>query len=351
MPIHPRHPGFSLMPLLLALLVAACAVRAPGDREAVMLQSRTLGFIDQIGRPGEGEAQTVGGALMMPRGVPSGARVPAMVMLHGGTGQGAQDWYYAELFNSWGIAVLAVDSFGRRGVENTIFDQSAVSEASIMADAYAALNQLSGDPRIDPERIGVIGFSKGAAPALLASLARFRHGLAAGETRFAVHVAFYPWCGFAFLDDAATGAPVLILSGGLDRVTPAGLCGDLAARLKRDNPALPLDIAIYPAGGHAFDYPHPYFRFVEKLQVRGNIPSRCFFTETAPNVYVEQSSRLAVTAKSLRYALSLCSEPDPKAQAIYDPEGTRDALARMEALVRNTLLGLPPQAATVGASR
>lgn len=338
-------------PLVLALMLAACGARAPADREAVMLHSRTLGFIDQIGRSGEGTPQMVAGALMMPAGVPTGAKVPAMVMLHGGTGQGAQDWYYAKLFNSWGIAVLAVDSFGERGVENTIFDQSAVSEASIMADAYAALNQLSSDPRIDSQRIGIIGFSKGAAPALLASLKRFRSGLAAGDNRFAVHVAFYPWCGFSFLDEAATGAPVLILSGGLDRVTPAGLCNDLAARLKQDNPALPLDIAIYPRGGHAFDYPHPYFRFVEKLPVRGNIPSRCFFTETAPNVYVEQSSRLGVTAQSLRYALSLCSEPDPKAQAIYDPEGTRDALGRMETLIRNSLLGPPPQTATVDASR
>ena len=337
--------------LILAILLAACGTSAPAGRQTITLDSRTMGFIDELSRPAEAPVQRIKASLMMPKGVPPGAKVPAMVLLHGGTGQGSQDWYYARLLNQWGIAALAVDSFGGRKVSETIYDQAAVSEASIIADAYTALNMLSTDQRIDPQRIGVMGFSKGAGPALLASLERFRGKLADGGNRFALHVAFYPWCGFSFLDEAATGAPVLVMSGVLDRVTPAELCTDLTERLKRDNARLAVDMQVYPAGGHAFDYPHPYFRFVETLPVRGNLPVRCFFTETEPNVFVERASNLRVTAASLRYALGLCSEPDPGAQAIYDEAGTRDALARFEALVRVSLLGPPPQPVTVDASR
>lgn len=337
--------------LAIGLMLAACGTSAPSGRQSITLDSRTMGFIDELARPGDAPVQRITASLMMPRGIPAGAKVPAMVILHGGTGQGSQDWFYARLLNGWGIAALAIDSFGGRKVSQTIYDQAAVSEASIIADAYAALDVLSADPRIDSQRIGVMGFSKGGGPALLASLERFRGRLAHGGNRFALHVAFYPWCGFAFLDEAATGAPVLVLSGGLDRVTPAALCTGLTDRLRRDNPGLAIDMRVYPAGGHAFDYPHPYFRFVEKLPVRGNLPVRCFFTETEPNLFVEHASNLKVTGASVRYALGLCSEPDPGAQAIYDETGMRDALARVEALVRASLLGLPPQPVTVGVSR
>jgi dienelactone hydrolase len=333
------------------LLLAACGAGAPAGRQAIALDSRTLGFIDQVAAPTAGAPQRVSASLMLPEDAAPGARLPAMVLLHGGTGQGAQDWYYARLLNGWGIAVLAVDSFGPRGVRETIFDQSAVSEASIMADAYAALNQLSKDPRIDPQRIGVMGFSKGAAPALLAALDRFRVRLADPGNRFALHVAFYPWCGFSFLDQTATGAPVLVLSGARDRVTPAALCIELAGRLRSANPRLPLDIAVYPAGGHAFDYPHPFFRTIESLPVRGNLPVHCFFAEEAPNRFVERWSRQPVVVATLRNTLERCSDRDPEARAIYDASGTRDALARIEALARAILLGPPPPAATLGGSR
>lgn len=90
---------------------------------------------------------------------------------------------------------------------------------------------------------------------------------------------------------------------------------------------------------------------MEKLPVCGNLPVRCFFTETEPNLFLEQASNLKVTAASLRYALGLCNEPDPGAEAIYDEAGTKDALARLEPLVRASLLGPAPQTATVGISR
>jgi dienelactone hydrolase len=336
-------PHFLLV--LAAGLLAACGARAPAGRAILPIDTRSYAFLGQVESRAAGRAETVRASFMMPEA--AGTAVPAVVMLHGSTGQGAQEWYYAGLLNSWGVAVLAVDSFAGRDVKDTLFDQSAVSEASMMADAYAALNLLSRDPRIDSHRIGIIGFSKGGGPALLAALERYRRVLAEGRNRFALHVAFYPWCGFAFRDETATGAPILILSGGMDRVTPAALCEGFAGRLRRDNPGLPLEMETYPAGGHAFDYPHPMFRLLGELPVRGNIPGRCFFEETAPGTFRERSSDLTVTAENVGYALSLCSAPDPEAAAIYDPAGAEDARRRLRAAVGAALLGQGPQASTL----
>src|SRR5690606_15379215 len=101
--------------------------------------------------------------------------LPAVVMLHSSIGQASQDWLYVERLPGLGIAVLAIDSFGARGVEKTVEDPTLVSEASMLADAYAGLALLAEDPRIDPARIAVLGFSKGGISALYAafeSLAR-----------------------------------------------------------------------------------------------------------------------------------------------------------------------------------
>src|SRR5690242_14826456 len=90
------------------------------------------------------------------------APFPCMVILTSSAGvQRHREHYYAEALNAAGTAALIVDSFTGRGVRRTVADQSLVSGAQMEGDAFAALELLRGDPRIDPERIGVMGVSKG----------------------------------------------------------------------------------------------------------------------------------------------------------------------------------------------
>ena len=61
---------------------------------------------------------------------------------------------------------------------NTFTDQSQLSSYTMMNDAFAALAVLAKHPRIDPDKIAVMGFSKGAIPSVYATVNRFQNAYA-----------------------------------------------------------------------------------------------------------------------------------------------------------------------------
>lgn len=301
----------------MAMLLAACAA-PPADSERLALASGDAPFIDALLDGAPRPPRAVSGHLLLPRmGAPPYA---AVVLVHGAQGQGMQDWRYMRLFAERGFAVLAVDSFGPRGVDRTVTDQTLVSEASMLLDAYAALDALARDPRIDGERVALVGFSKGGTVALYAALERFRAALAPPGRRFAAHVAYYPWCGLRPLDLRGTGAPLLVQIGGLDDVTPARLCAELLAEMRAAAPDAAIALVVHPEAAHAFD--HPLLGLVD-LPVVGQVPGRCRIQEESPGRFVEQSSRLEVRGDTVKQVLAACS--GDRATAGGDAEATAAA--------------------------
>src|SRR6185436_13242520 len=128
-----------------------------------------------------------------------------------------------------GIAAFVVDSFTPRSIRQTATDQSQLSTAANVADALAALRLLATHPRLDPARIGVMGFSKGGQVALYTALEPFRKAVIADATRFAAHIPLYPYCNDWPVAAQLDGAPILMLLGGKDDYTPAAPCQDYAA--------------------------------------------------------------------------------------------------------------------------
>src|SRR5262249_52389188 len=120
----------------------------------------------------------------------------------------------AELRKS-GFATLTYDSFAARGSTGLAMSGSPGYLPAGVADAYAALLQLASEPRIDGDRIAIVGFSFGGEVAHLAAFERLRSALNPRHSRFAAHVAFYPAGNFGVLAerDAYTGSPVLMLLG------------------------------------------------------------------------------------------------------------------------------------------
>lgn len=142
------------------IIAAACFALAlvPRGAPAQSFTAETAGRIDfRSGAPGA-ETAAIWGYLALPPGT---GRVPAMVLMHGSSGLNAGSRvHYSELLNRYGIAAFYVDSFTGRGISSTVQNQAVLSYADNTRDAFVALRLLRQHPRIDPAKIGVMGFSR-----------------------------------------------------------------------------------------------------------------------------------------------------------------------------------------------
>jgi dienelactone hydrolase len=182
------------------------------------------------------------------------APVAAMVIAHGSGGllPGRED-AWARRLNAAGMATFVVDSFGPRGLKSTGRDQSRLSTMANLADALSALRLLAAHPRIDPARIGVMGFSRGGQVALYSALEPLRRAVVDGPLRFAAHVALYPSCSIPYHARQVTGAPILMLLGGADDYTPPRPCHAYAEWFRERG--APVRVAEYAGAHHNFDIP------------------------------------------------------------------------------------------------
>lgn len=189
----------------------------------------------------------------------AGGRVPAVVIVpgSGGYAQWMQDTV-AEPLNRSGIATLIIDSFSGRGVKETARDQGRVPMAASVLDGFQALAMLARHPAIDPQRIGITGFSRGGVAALFTAERRLADALAAtnpAQPRFAAHLPFYPGCSTQWDNPQPAAAPLLLLLGARDDYTPAAICLGYAVRLRLAG--ADVNTRIYDTAGHAWmaDYP------------------------------------------------------------------------------------------------
>ncbi|MEX2453123.1 MAG: alpha/beta fold hydrolase [Rhodospirillaceae bacterium] len=110
----------------------------------------------------ESDGLKLKGILHIPDGLPAGERRPAFIVLHGfGSNKAsANSKWPAETFCDWGYVTLRFDmrSCGEsEGAPNHIICLEQV------ADTQAAISLLQSRPEVDPNRIGLIGSSFGAA--------------------------------------------------------------------------------------------------------------------------------------------------------------------------------------------
>lgn len=236
---------------------------ADGRTGSVKFQSATpSGPTELVRRTYPAAGTVVPGMLTLPQA--TDGRLPAMIIAHGSGGilPGREDAWAARL-NALGIATFVIDSFTPRGLQSTSRDQSRLSTMANLADALAALRLLATHPRIDPTRIGVMGFSRGGQVALYSALEPLRQGMIDGDLRFAAHVALYPSCSIPYRSERLSDAPILMLLGGADDYTPAAACRDYAAWFVAKG--VPTKVIAYDGAYHDFDIPDPP-RFLPALQ-------------------------------------------------------------------------------------
>jgi dienelactone hydrolase len=184
---------------------------------------------------------------------------PCMVILTSSAGvQRHREHFYAQALNEAGIAALIVDSFTGRGVRRTVADQTLVSAAQMEGDAFAALALLRADPRIDPQRIGIMGVSKGGGAALNAAIAvrqRWRNGF---SHLFDLHVAICPGATAQHRDPTTHGKPMFFMLAARDDYTPAPLAVEYAERMRTAGNQR-IKVKVYGAAHHGWESIGPVF--------------------------------------------------------------------------------------------
>jgi dienelactone hydrolase len=212
-------------------------------------------------------------------------RVPAVVMMHGRGGAysssagGVYDAstlsrrhrMWGRLWSESGYLAVLVDGFGPRGYPQGFprfsYDQrpAEVSEATARPlDAYGALAFLRTRGDVEPDRIGLHGWSNGGSATLWA-MASDAPGIRAStpQTGFRAALAFYPACGHKGGFPAAYRpyAPLRVFHGMADEETSARRCGALVERAKAHGGDI--RIRYYDGATHGFDDPSRKRRRVE----------------------------------------------------------------------------------------
>jgi dienelactone hydrolase len=209
----------------------------------------------QAGAVEERQARSPHGSLPVTIYRPAGeGPFPFVVLLHGCGGlkhesmwsRWAQPW--AELFRGRGLGTAVVDSFGPRGVDQVCTSGVAAWAIRRADDAYSARAWLAEQPWVDGRRIAVMGMSNGGRTVLATLRTTLKH-----PEPFVAGVALYPGCQS---DVASTFyAPLLVLIGRADTVTPARFCEQMKAAQPDSAPELKL--VVYPRGPHTFDMTLP----------------------------------------------------------------------------------------------
>lgn len=198
----------------------------------------------------EGKPTRTSAILTLP---PGEARFPAVVLVHGCGGVSPGQHAWAGAFSRLGIATLIVDSFRNRNVREICTGKQSVNVASVIADAYHALDFLAVHPHIDSSRIAILGASFGGRTALWTSNDRIQQRYGKGSARFAAHLAFYPASCYVTLADETnvSGAPIRVFHGTADDWIPIGPCRAYVDRLRQAGK----DAALleYAGARHSFD--------------------------------------------------------------------------------------------------
>ncbi len=181
-------------------------------------------------------------------------RYPAVILIHGSGGVTANVDYWARELHTIGVAAFIVDCFTGRGIVETVTDQTRIGSLTMIIDAYRALDHLAQHRNIDPNRIALMGFSKGGFATIYAAMTRFQKTYGPTKAKFAAYIPFYPACGTRYIEDENTvDAPIRIFHGAADDYVAIDPCRKYVARLRAAGRNV--ELTEFPGANHVFDNP------------------------------------------------------------------------------------------------
>jgi dienelactone hydrolase len=219
--------------------------------EAIPIQTLTISDEQFLKGDAYGRPTTIAGVLRVAQG---SGHLPLVILVLGSGGFNVNADVWDRQFELMGISTFEMDSFAGRGIVSTVVDQSQLGRLNMILDLYRSLTVLAAHPRVDPNRIAVMGFSRGAQATLYASLKRFHKIWNAGGVDPAAYIALYPPCVTTYIDDTdVSDHPIRMFQGISDDYVQIAPCRVYFERLKQT--AKDVHMTEYPDTWHAFDYP------------------------------------------------------------------------------------------------
>jgi dienelactone hydrolase len=279
----------------LAMAIARSAVLAdalPKDVaeriEVIPIQTLTISDQQFLNGDASGRPTTIAGVLRFAQG---SGRLPLVILIHGSGGFEVNADIWDRQFESLGISTFALDSFSGRGIASTVTDQSQLGRLNMILDLYRSLPALAAHPWLDPNRIAVMGFSRGGQAALYATLKRFQKMWNSSGIDPAAYIALYPQCNTTYISDTdVTDLPIRIFHGISDDYVKIGPCRAYSERLKQAGKDV--QMIEYPDTWHAFDYPSLPS---EPVVVENGQTTNCALVEETPGTIINTATNKPFT--------------------------------------------------------
>lgn len=169
-------------------------------------------------------------------------RFPAIVALYGSGGGHEGMSQPASMLAAQGFSVYVLHYFDRTGTEK-VSDKATIirNSPAWLKTLWDSLNFVEKQAQVDPERIGLLGFSLGAYLSLT---------FAAFDSRIKAVVEFFGGFPREVRPFMRRLCPVLILHGEADKTVPVQEAYDLKELLEKKKIAY--EMQIYPDAGHGF---------------------------------------------------------------------------------------------------
>jgi dienelactone hydrolase len=187
---------------------------------------------------------TSGGAAIEAEWFAAGAaRGPAVLLLHGADGLTFADGYRfaAQVLAGAGYHVAFVHYLDRTGERRVSYSTLRANFPLWAATVRDAVTWLAKQPLVDPDRVGIVGISLGAALAL---------ETAAADPRIKAIVDYFGPLPEGMAARKPRLPPTLILHGSADPIVPVANAHKIEKLLQQSG--TPYEVRIYPGQGHAF---------------------------------------------------------------------------------------------------
>ena len=194
-------------------------------------------------------------------------KYPVMIMvMNSGCGLYKREFTNGEDILRAGVGILEIDNCKPRGL--SIFNQIGAGNFNILnpwmgaADALFALKFLQNHPKVDPDKIGIMGFSWGGQVTMWTGLDIIRKSIVGEDKDFSLRVSYYPYC--RSFDVPNYSKNKLHFFIGEKDAAPPVYCKKMVDSFNERGFGLSID--VFPDAHHNFD--DPYWDSKPKFQPR-----------------------------------------------------------------------------------